>query len=73
MIKDISEKSSLPVEIDLTGPEGNAFVLLGLAERWSKELGIDPIKVKREMTEKNYDNLIRVMDKYFGEWVIFYR
>ena len=25
-----------PVEIDLTGPDGNAFVLLGTANKWAK-------------------------------------
>ena len=27
--------------IDLTGPEGNAFALLGAATRYAKQLGID--------------------------------
>jgi hypothetical protein len=32
MIKNKNEKSG-PIEIDLTGPDGNAFVLLGIASR----------------------------------------
>lgn len=56
-------------EIDLSGPDGNAFVLLGYAKGYCKQLGIDFKKVKEEMTSGNYDNLIHVFDKYFGDYV----
>lgn len=52
--------------IDLSGPEGNAFVLLGYARRWSRQLGLDASKVHGEMTAGNYENLIRVFEHYFG-------
>ena len=34
------EKQLGPMIIDLTGPDGNAFVLLGLANRLSKKLTV---------------------------------
>ena len=30
-----------PIIIDLTGPDGNAFALMGYASRFSKQLGLD--------------------------------
>jgi len=38
MIKSKEEKAS-KVEIDLTGPEGNVFVLIGYAKNFAKQLG----------------------------------
>ena len=32
------------IVIDLTGPDGNAFVLLGMANDFGKQLGWDPKK-----------------------------
>lgn len=52
--------------IDLTGPDGNAFYLLGTASKWSKQLGLDSDKVLEEMKSGDYENLIQVFDKYFG-------
>jgi hypothetical protein len=55
--------------IDLTGPDGNAFVLMGYARRFSQQLGLDSQKVIKEMTSGDYENLIQVFDKYFGKIV----
>ena len=42
----IKSKADKPggIEIDLTGPEGNAFVLLGYASRFCKQLGYDKFR-----------------------------
>jgi hypothetical protein len=72
MIKSINEKQS-GVEIDLTGPEGNAFVLIGYAGKWAKQLGLDSKKIQEEMMSGDYENLIGVIEKYFGEYVTLYR
>jgi hypothetical protein len=61
------------IEIDLTGPQGNAFFLLGTATRLARQLGLDPEKVTEEMRESNYEHLVQTFDKYFGEHVILYR
>lgn len=69
------ESTPPPLEkpkIDLQGPDGNAFVLLGYAHRFAKQLGYDKDDVKRicdEMREKDYQHLIKVFDRYFGEHV----
>ena len=62
-----------PVEIDLTGPDGNAFVLIGTASKLAKQLGLDGKKIQSEMMAGDYENLIKVFDKYFGEFVTLYR
>jgi hypothetical protein len=62
-----------PVEIDLTGPDGNAFVLLGHAKSLAKQLELDGGKIQSEMMSGDYENLIEVFDKYFGEFVTLYR
>lgn len=72
MIKSIEEKKG-GIEIDLTGPEGNAFVLLGYASKWAKQLGLDSKKIQEEMMSGDYENLIGVIEKYFGDYVTLYR
>jgi hypothetical protein len=62
-----------PVEIDLTGPDGNAFVLLGYAKNLAKQLALDSKKIQSEMMAGDYENLIKVFDKHFGEFVTLYR
>jgi hypothetical protein len=62
-----------PVEIDLTGPDGNALVLLGYAKNLAKQLALDSKKIQSEMMAGDYENLIKVFDKHFGEFVTLYR
>jgi len=62
-----------PVEIDLTGPDGNAFVLIGIAGNLAKQLDLDKKKIQSEMMSGDYENLIKVFDSYFGEFVTLYR
>jgi hypothetical protein len=62
-----------PVEIDLTGPEGNAFNMIATAGNLAKQLDLDKKKIQTEMMSGDYDNLIKVFDKYFGEFVTLYR
>lgn len=56
--------------IDLTGPEGNAYVLMGYASRFAKQLNLDDEKIMDEMKSGDYDNLVEVFEKYFGDFVI---
>jgi len=71
MIK--SKKQKLGIEIDLTGPDGNAFVLIGTAGNLAKQLGLDAKAIREEMMKGDYENLIKVFDKYFGSFVTLYR
>ena len=60
--KDTTKK----LTIDLTGPDGNAFYLLGLAGKLCKQLGLDYEKVKSDMTMGSYEDLITAFDVHFG-------
>ena len=40
MIRAKQERTG-PIVVDLTGPDGNAFALMGLASRLAKQLGIE--------------------------------
>ena len=62
----------MPV-IDLSGPDGNSFVLLGMAKGWAKDLGLDFAPILEEATSGDYENLLLVLDNYFGDLVIFER
>ena len=74
MIKTLKEMPRAEkIEIDLTGPEGNAFYLLGLAGKLCKDFGLEKDVVTKEMQSGDYENLLEVFDNYFGEVVNLYR
>jgi hypothetical protein len=71
-----TKKPSNVIEVDLTGPQGNAFYLLGLASNLAKQIGwgkdsIDSLM--EDMKSSDYENLLKVFDKHFGSFVILYR
>ena len=61
------------IEVDLTGSQGNAFYLMGLASQLSKKMGLDKDEIIAEMRSGNYENLIKVFDRHFGNLVVLYR
>lgn len=67
-----SKQNSTPV-IDLTGPHGNAYFLLGQAEQLARQLGLDETAIINEMRSGNYENLVQVFDQHFGQYVILER
>ena len=66
----IVDKVSRPTVIDLTGPQGNAFYLMGFAQKNARKFGLDSSASLAEMKSGDYENLVQVFDKYFGEYVI---
>lgn len=59
--------------IDLTGPDGNAWVLLGIARRAAKQLSMDFEPIQKEMMSGDYENLVETFDKHFGDYFILER
>ena len=58
--------------IDLNGPEGNAFCLLGTAMSLCKQIGIGDTSTEEivdEMKSDDYEHLITTFDKYFGKLI----
>ena len=55
--------------IDLNGPEGNAFSLLGTAKRYCGYADLSDERTEEILTELksgDYEHLITTFDKYFG-------
>ena len=71
MIRSKQPKSE--IVIDLTGPDGNANVLLGYALSYGRQLGFDVNAILTEMKSSDYENLITVFDKFFGDYTILER
>ncbi len=64
------------ITIDLSGPQGNAFYLLGTASNLGRQLGWDSDEISillRQMRSGDYENLLQVFDKNFGSIVTLYR
>jgi hypothetical protein len=55
--------------VDLNGPDGNAFALIGIARQCAKKLGMDKEEVTDNLTGLPYEELIRQFDRYFGDYV----
>lgn len=74
MIKNKESKKT--IEIDLTGPEGNAFYILGLAKKLCRDFGMTSqyqSELLDRMKSGDYENLIQEFDKSFGEVVTMYK
>jgi hypothetical protein len=69
----IKNKKNTGIEIDLTGPQGNAFFLLGTAMNLARQLGLNSEKVCEEMKAKDYEHMVTTFDNYFGDFVTLYR
>ena len=57
--------------IDLKGPQGNAFALMGYAVDLLRQLNRrDEVHAMRtKMMSGDYDNLIRIFEENFGDYV----
>lgn len=72
----VKKQKTKGIEIDLTGPQGNAFFLLGTASKLGRQLGWDRDEIEillRQMRNSDYENLVNTFDKYFGDFVTLYR
>lgn len=58
-------------KLDISGPKGNAFIILGLASRLSSQLNLDYDVIQKEMTAGDYDQLLGVFKENFGDYVQF--
>ena len=64
------------IEVDLNGPNGNAFVLLKLASDMCRRLGYSEDKKERildEMRLTDYEGLLYTLDREFGNYIILWR
>ena len=77
MIRPKNEKPTpARLEIDLTGPDGNAWVLMKWAEVLGYQLGYSHNRVaaiRQVMMMGDYDGLVKVFDREFGHFVTLWR
>jgi len=80
MIKSIKDKMPTKIEIDLTGPDGNAFALMGIARNLAKTINkrrgaeyLDADAIVKDMKSGDYEHLLEVMEREFGHIIIMYR
>ena len=80
MIIPKREKKVRQVEIDLTGPDGNAYALMATAKQLCDLLNerrgakyFDIKEIQADMMSGDYEHLLSVMEKNFGHMIIMYR
>ena len=74
MIREISEIYTPPKrQIDLTGPDGNAFYLMGVAKDFATKMELDTGAILEDMKSSDYDHLIEVFDEHFGAIIDLFR
>lgn len=59
------------IEVELSGQDGNAFMIIGRVQRALRNAGVDKEEITRyvdEATSGDYDNVIRTT----AEWVEIY-
>ena len=62
----LSKDTTKKLTIDLTGPQGNAFYLLGTAMKLCKQIGLDVNAVLKDLKGGDYEHLITRFDYHFG-------
>jgi hypothetical protein len=68
------------IEIDLTGPDGNVFYLLGVAKKLTRTLNerreneyLKWEDIQTDMMSDDYEHAVEVFEEHFGHIVILYR
>jgi hypothetical protein len=69
----ITNKRPGKIVIDLSGEDGNAYRLLAITRDLCNKTGREWEPVYKEMTSGDYENLLQVMEKYFGDILLMYR
>ena len=71
----IIKKREQPYTIDLTGPDGNVFVLISQARKIAKILDWEDegTALIEDMMSSDYEHAVKAFDDAFGEFVILER
>ena len=70
----IDEMKAKPIQYDLSGPEGNAFHIINLANKLAVKLEYHPDdrgKLTTELMSGDYDHLLETFELHFGGFVNF--
>ena len=55
--------------IDLSGPQGNVFYLMGFVTRHAEDLNLNKDEIINDMTSSDYAHALEVFKKHCGEYV----
>ena len=76
----LDKKDNGMIEIDLTGPNGNVFYLMGVAKKLVRRLNelrdgeyLNFEEIQTDMMSGDYDHAIDVLEEHFGDHIILYR
>ena len=76
----LEKQESGMIEIDLTGPDGNVFYLMGVAKKLTRTLNdrreneyLVWSEIQADMMSGDYDHAIEVFEEHFGHIVILYK
>ena len=72
-IRNAKELDGKKRKVDLRGPDGNAYCVMGIASNLCRHLGKDFKPIQEEMMSGDYENVIAVFDREFGMFVDLYR
>ena len=72
-IKNKKDIPPYPIIIDLTGPDGNVFALMGKAKGFARDLGLDGDEIIKDMMSSDYEHAVKVFDDNFGDFVTLLR
>ena len=61
------------VTININGPDGNAFALMGYAKKLAKRHDLDGDSIIKEMMAGDYNNLLLVFINNFGDYAVLER
>ena len=76
MIRSAEELEGKKIKIDLRGEKGNSMYLLGMVGSLGRRMGWsgEAISMVRGlMMMGDYENLLKVFDHHFGDYVVLYR
>lgn len=68
-IKTRLKQKKPKIEIDLSGPSGNVFVLIALAKELGGKIGLDSETIIQQMKMGDYKHAVKTFDAYFGDFV----
>ncbi len=70
-----SKRKNKMIVIDLTGPQGNAFYLMGVVLKTFRQSGAPELgeAIVAEMKKGDYEHLVKTFDLYLGEHFILER
>ena len=76
----LEKQESGMIDIDLTGPDGNVFYLMGVAKKLTRTLNdrreneyLVWSDIQADMMSSDYDHAVEVFEEHFGHIVILYK